>query len=193
LGTDLQKLRAEDTRIRSHQAGPAGLVGKGIYATDLKKVDGLIDGLDGARSAFGILKKQMDFYDKYLQVEKQFKAVIDQAGGGDVGGAVGAIPALKTQGQAIVTASSDSSVPPQFKQQAAGLLTFAGDFEAVLAAAQAHDSNAYTTADNKLQGDANLLDFDSAAFDKWETDLLAPYRSRYDRGLTTAGFKVENP
>jgi len=192
VDADLAKLRTQDSRIKSNESGPRGTFGRSEYEGDRTRVEAVIDSFDAAEGAFGILKTQFDFFDKYVGALNGFSKMVGQATAGDLSGSIaayaGVAAALDTSSKAV----SGPNMPPQFQSQVAGLKTFAQDFHAALVAAQAGNETAYNTAYAKLQSDQSALSFDEAAYEKFETDLLAPYRTRYENGLKKAGFQVVN-
>ena len=188
---DLSKLRAEDSLLKQRSNSPQALFSRSQYANDRKRVESLIDSFDAAGTVFGIMQNQIDFFVKFAEALNNFQLVFARADRNDYAGALSAYSQLDSSMQAITSAATGQYIPPQFKTFAAGFKTLSDDFKALLQAIQAGDDAAGQAAADKVKADAMALqDFDQAGFQKFETDLVTPYRTRYENGLKSAGFTV---
>ena len=188
---DLSRLRAEDKVLKQRSGSPQALFSRGQYANDRHRVESLIDSFDAAGTVFGIMQTQIDFFAKFADGLNNFQLVFARADRNDYAGALAAYQQLDSSMQAITGAATGQYIPPQFKSFAAGFKTLSDDFKGLLQAIQAGDDAASQASADKLKADATALQsFDDAGFQKYEQDLVTPYRTRYEKGLKAAGFTL---
>jgi hypothetical protein len=191
VDTELPHLRQASQKLRAESGGLLMVTQRGSLNEERRRLDSATAGFSTAGEYLTIAEEQVRFASVLLAAEVAVAGVVRLVEQQNLAGALAQYPQVDSSVGQLLTLSRGQHIAPQLQALTNSIVTFSTDFKQLLQAIQAGDVPAVQTLEVKLDQDGKAnASFDQAGFDTYQTQQAKPYRDRYVRAMTEAGFKL---